>query len=385
MKTVCHFVRKSTQLRASFIQNQILKHINYSPSVILKYSSFIDDGGFADVDENKLKILNLQVNENLKEKLLYRSFKVISKKDAKNIKVFLSKQNANIIHFHYGTDAGIYYPFMKQNHIPSIVSFYGYDCSSFPRRLFGYGKHYLQNRIFKYVTKVLAMSKDMKNDLIKIGCPEEKIIVHYHGSDVNKFYNNRYYRNENNEIRFLIISGLVPKKGHMFLLKSFKKAYRKNHHIRLKIVGEGPLRKQISDFTREHNMNYIELAGKVIYGSKGHMKCLENADVFVHPSVTDVNGDKEGIPGAIVEAMAMGLPIISTYHAGIPYVIQHGETGLLAKEWDDDGLSNQIVRLAEDFEYRKYLGINGQRYAIENLDVKVKQKELENIYDSLLN
>ena len=72
---------------------------------------------------------------------------------------------------------------------------------------------------------------------------------------------------------------------------------------------------------------YVTWHGPTVYASEEHKKYLQNADVFVHPSVTDVNGDKEGIPGAIVEAMAAGLPVISTYHAGIPNIIKNNKTG----------------------------------------------------------
>ena len=106
--------------------------------------------------------------------------------------------------------------------------------------------------------------------------------------------------------------------------------------------------------------------------------------MFIHPSVTDRKGYKEGIPGAIVEAMAAGLPVISTYHAGIPYIIKNHETGLLIREWDYEDLVKSILELTENLQLRKTLGQNGQDYALKYLNLSIKESELEKIYDNLI-
>lgn len=382
---VAHFVRKSTQFRASFIQNQILNHSDYKPIGVFKYESNQADGGFAHFDQNAIKILNLWENTTRRSRFLYKYPKLISNSDVSAIQNFLRRHQAKILHFHYGTDAGLYYPFLQKNEFPSVVSFYGYDCSGFPKRLWGYGKQYLKKRVFPFVTKVLAMSPDMKKDLIEIGCPEEKIIVHYYGTDVRQFCIKRNEARTGKAIRFLIISALVPQKGHLFLLQAFEKAYQRNKRISLTIVGDGPLYDKIKEFVRNHRMSeYVDLPGKVVYASRKHLEYLQNADVFIHPSVTDVNGDKEGIPGAIVEAMAAGLPVISTYHAGIPYIIKNKVTGLLVHEWDMEALTRAILALSENVDKRKEIGLAGQEYALKNLDLLDKEKELEEIYSSLI-
>ena len=384
MKTVAHFIRKNTQLRSSFIQNQILNHIDYKPVIIFKYESNKNDGGFAEFNNNEIPVLNLWDERDIYSKALYKYTKLITNKDVKKINEFLEKHKVNILHFHYGTDAGIYFPFLKQTSIPSIVYFYGYDCSSFPKRFFGIGKNYLNKRVFPYISRIFAMSDDMKNDLISIGAPKEKIIVHYYGSDVKKF-NLKHVYNKKSIITFLIISGLEPKKGHLFLLKSFKEAYKQNKNIRLRIFGSGKLENEIKNFIKKNNMSeYVKYLGKLTYGSDQHLVELKNADVFIHPSVTDENGDKEGIPGAIVEAMAAGLPIISTYHAGIPYIIEDRITGFLVKEWDIQALTERILYLASNSDLRKEIGVNAKQYALSNLDLHMKEKELEQIYDDLM-
>jgi len=383
--TVAHFIRKHSQLNSSFIKNQVENHINFTPVVVYKLASHKISGGFADFDYNKLATAGLSDSDGLLAKLKFKILKLITKKDVEVIGNFVKQHEVKILHLHYGTDAGIFLPFLKKNKIPTVVSFYGYDCSGFPKEYGGYGKRFLQKRVFPYMTKVLAMSPDMKKDLIEIGCPEEKIIVHHHGNDVKQFKMDRDYSKMSETINFLIVSGLTPQKGHLFLLQSFAEAYKQNNRIRLTIVGAGPEKDKIINYIEENQLkSFVRFETSVVYLSEKHVEYLQNAHVFIHPSITDTNGDKEGIPGAIIEAMAAGLPVISTYHAGIPFIIENRKTGLLVNEFDYKSLSDAILELAGSEMLRKELGIAGQNYVLNELDLIKKEEELENIYLELI-
>ncbi len=382
-KVVAHFVRKSTQLKASFIHNQITFHTEYKPVVVNRYESRKDDGGFAQFPADNMPTLNLA--ENKKFDPNYRYFARLSRTDLNRVLHFLDDHKVSVLHFHYGSDACVYSDVMKVSGRPSVVSFYGYDASSFRTSFAGYGRRLLNTRLFPYVTRVLAMSPDMRNDLLLMGCPEDKIVVHYYGSDIERFFLSAERRQSSAQTTFLIISGLEPQKGHLFLLEAFKLAYLSNNRIRLRIVGTGSAERRIREFINRNAMNsYVSMNGKVGYASPQHLDELRRADVFIHPSVTPKNGDKEGIPGAILEAMAAGLPVISTFHAGIPYVIRDGLTGLLVKEWDTPALVESILQLASNTELRKKLGANGQNSVLTSLDLRKKEMELEEIYDGLI-
>lgn len=383
--TVLHLVRKNTQLKASFIQNQILNHINYSPYVIFYENRDNQlDGGFANPLPPSIPVLSIASNQNILGDISYKAFKRLGKASSNSLIQLVQQINPDIIHLHYATDAGIFLPLLKNIDIPKIVSVYGYEVSGFPLIYWGYGKFLLKNRTYKYAHKILAMSPDMEKDLMDTGCPKEKIIVHYYGSEVQRFKADHVYR-DNKAINFLIISGLTPQKGHLFLLEAFKNAFEKDKNIQLTIVGDGPEKGKILDFINENRMgNHVDVRPFVIYGSEEHKKYLFEADVFIHPSVTDTNGDKEGIPGAVVEAMAAGLPIISTFHAGIPYVVENNMSGLLVKEWDVDALTQAIRTIADDANLRVRLGTAAQLYAIANLDLMMLEKNLEHIYKQLI-
>lgn len=386
MPNVCHFLRKNSQLRSSFINNQIANHIDYEPYLVHRIKrDKLFDGGFGKFEKH-LKTLDFSIGETIIEKLLYAGPKVLSILQCNKIQKFIDENQIQIAHFHYGTDCGIFYPYTKKLTIPSVVSFYGYDCSSFPKILMGYGKKYLIDRVFKRVTKVLAMSPDMKKDLIITGCPEENIIVHYFGSDCKKYYHpNRQYADKE-MVKILNFCSLVPQKGQLFLLKSITEIVAKGvTNFCLKIVGDGELKKELKAYVHEHQLTrFVEFGGYIPYGGSEMVSGYHDADIFVHPSIVGPDGEKEGIPGAIVEAMSAGLPVLSTYHAGIPYIITNNETGILVKENDVEALSNSLIEMIKNTELRKTIGMAGQRYAMENLDLMKKEIELEKIYNQII-
>lgn len=386
MKVVAHFIRKSSQLKASFIQNQILNHIDYKPVIIYKYKSENKGEGFADFNNNSIPVLNLNESPNFISIIKYKLFKKITTKDVTKINDFLKNNNVDVLHFHYGTDAGIYEPFLKQNRIPSVVSFYGYDRYSFPKKYFGYGNIYLKSRVFKYINKVLCMTEEMKKSLIKIGCPEENTIVHYHGVPAKYFCNSSNIKiNNNGKITFFIHSYLDPVKGHIFILKSLKYLLERGFdNFEFRIAGIGYYKKVIEkEITRNKLNNYVKFIGKLNYASPEFSDELFTCDIYLHPSVK-TKKDEEGVPGAIVEAMFTKLPVISTFHGGIPYIIENNVTGLLVKEWDVKDLAEKILLLANSSELRKSIGENAQKYAVENLDLGKREKYLEKIYNDLI-
>jgi colanic acid/amylovoran biosynthesis glycosyltransferase len=384
---VLHLVRKNTQLKASFINNQITNHNEFEPLIAFRKSiNKKYDGGFGEIDLQKYKYLDLSQDETEWEKFYFKTIKHLSKRQVKNILEFIEQEKIDICHFHYGTDCGVYYPLSKHLRIPSVVSFYGYDAFSFPKRFLGYGKKYLYNRVFSQVSCVLAMSEEMKNDLLKIGCLEGKIVIHYHGVPSGIFSGLRKtYEQGNENFTLLNISCLDPVKGHIFIFKAIKNLIEKGFtNIKLKIIGHGYYESVLKKYIIENNLNkYVRFLGPLQYGSKEMISELKNADAFIHPSVI-TKDDKEGIPGALVEAMFAGLPVISTYHGGIPYVIEDNKTGLLVNEWDVDGLSMAIEKLMNNKNLREQFGKTGMKYAVENLDLNKKEKELEEIYQRLI-
>jgi len=365
---VLHLERKFTSPTEIFIADQI----NFQK----KYKNIVFTGQHL----NNLNI-TAEIFEYFDKSIF--SLKLITWKQHRFFKDVYEHQKPDIIHGHFLTDSSYFHPLTKKFNIPKVCSGYGYDVSKFPKNFGGLGKYYVK-RIFEEYDLVLAMSNDMAIDLSKLGCPEQKIKVHYHGINTRLFNVDRNY-SEKEVFNLLTIASLVTKKGHITVLKAL--TMLKKMHPRLNviytIVGKGPLLESLKKFVYENNLtNNVLFKGHVKHGEE-FLELLRNADIFIHPSITGSNGDKEGIPGTIVQAMASGLPVLSTYHAGIPEIINSGVNGLLIKEKDSLTLAEYLYELCSNSRQRQYLGMNAANMAINELDVRIKTKMLIRIYDEL--
>jgi colanic acid/amylovoran biosynthesis glycosyltransferase len=294
------------------------------------------------------------------------------------------RSEAQLLHYHFLTDARFLIGLARKTGLPAVASAYGYDISGFPARWKGLGKRYLRP-IFEELDCFLAMSEDMKRDLIANGCPDDKIRVHYYGSDTRRFrFPRREYR-KTGPLRVLCCGRLEPRKAQDMVLRALRIIERKSRiPFKVVIVGEGAMRDRLERMVASYDWeDRVTLTGHVPYTSDALVCHFHDADIFALPSVT-VNGLKEGIPGVVVEAMASGLPIVSSYHAGIPAVISSGEDGLLVDEGDVQGLAEMLERLLTDAALREQLGRSAARRSAGELDLQERTVMLERIYDSLL-
>ena len=380
MPAVTHLVRNFLPPMTSFIRNQIMHHVRYEPSVIftMKNESPL-------YQEISSKYPVYSPIGSASGQWICDHMLMFTPGDRKRLLGWLSEFKPDVIHIHYGVEAVLFAPLLESLNIPALVSFYGHDCTAFPSRALGLGGYLLRKKVFgnPAVKVITAMSPDMKKDLLALGCPEEKIRVHYHGIDTERFNKPREYRGQA-EITFVMISMLDPKKGHDVLVEAFAGAIAETSvPIRLKIYGKGELEQQLRLQIAKTGTDRIQFYGPLQFGTEEHVSALISADVFIHPSRRPASGEKEGIPGAVVEAMAAGLPVITTLHAGIPYVVKNGETGLLVGENSVDELKAAIISLAENAGLRKKIGQAARNFTIEKLDVRTKEAELEKLYDDI--
>jgi len=385
-KFVAHFVREYIRPTETFIVNQIntlKRNNNFEPILFCK--KIRDNHNFSEED---FTIIDLNksgssIKENL-GKLSYKYFRYLDNVSLEKAIREIKTREVKILHFHYLVDARFYIKVMRRSGLPSVVSVYGYDVSEFTQRYFGLGIHYLKP-ILDETDYILAMSNDMKNDLVKIGCQESKIIVHYHGINVKRFTNKNKSYAHKGHINILFCGQLTYKKAPLLILKALKIIEEKqmiNIPIKLTFIGDGPLRNALQAKIKEYNLeSKVNLLGHVLHDSEILLEEYRKADIFVLPSMVAKN-DKEGIPGTLIEAMASGLPVISTYHAGIPEIIKSGENGLLIEEGDFFDLAIKICELVKDTELRKRLGLNSMKKT-EELTLEIKTRELEEIYTSM--
>jgi colanic acid/amylovoran biosynthesis glycosyltransferase len=216
--------------------------------------------------------------------------------------------------------------------------------SSFPRRWGGLSRHLLRG-LFRDGDLMLVLSEDMGRDLVELGCPKAKVKVQHLGIDVSSFaFRSPRAAATGEPAKFVAVGRMVEKKGFVPLIEAFARAHREQP-MRLTIAGDGPQRAQIDELVDRHGLaDAVELLGPRPHAEISRV--MAAADLFVLPSVTAAEGDKEGTPTVLMEAMATGLPVVSTHHAGIPEVVHDGEHGLLVPERDIDALARALVTAA---------------------------------------
>ena len=191
----------------------------------------------------------------------------------------------------------------------------------------------------------LAVNEPFARMLIEAGAPPERVETHHLGVPVARYPFSP--RRIGQSIRLLCVCRMVEKKGLSVALEALKHLSREHPKIdwKFEIGGDGPLesalRRQVVETGIQDRVHFL--------GPLSHAETLTRiaeADCFLLPSITAADGDQEGIPVTLMEAMALGTPVCTTRHSGIPELVKHGETGLLSKERDAEALSANIRALA---------------------------------------
>lgn len=273
--------------------------------------------------------------------VLFRFKHYYNLNDIKDLASFFKEENVVAIHAHQGKHAIDILPIAKQYKIPLIVHFRGRDSSAQTEKRFKANtKRYVDLVKYGY-GYYFAVCHFLAGELKKLGFPEDKIHVLYGGLDLNLYPFFERTLPQEGEIRIMSVARLVEKKGFITLLKAFQRIHHKHPRTTLHIIGTGKDEEKIRSFIKKLHLNdSVFLRGAM--DSKQISKELRNSHLFCLASETGEDGDVEGIPNALKEAMASGLPVISTFHAGIPELIEHKKTGYLAPEKDDLELAEGI-------------------------------------------
>jgi glycosyltransferase involved in cell wall biosynthesis len=313
-------------------------------------------------------------------KLLSRNPR-ISQRQKKYFTSIFSKNNIRLIHAHFGPSGIEILLLAKRMGIPLLVSFHGYD-GSILLNFQDYIKNL--NKLFE-LAHIIVPSHYMLNELEKkVGIPNNYSIINY-GIPLKKFklikrtaIKKKFERSE--KITFLQVSNFVEKKGHFYTVSAFRDFLNLYENAELVLGGDGDLKYKI-----ENLVNKLGISNKVIFkGRVNHdqvTELMENADVFLHHSVTSKAGDKEGIPNALMEAMATGLPCISTEHAGIPELIKDGVNGFLIKERDVNGYVQKMIDLLKQ---ESNISAEARKTIERNFNLEIQVNHLKKIYVELI-
>jgi len=228
-------------------------------------------------------------------------------------------------------------------------------------------------RRYQAATGVITMNAISRQRLLELGLHPDKVHVVHYGVAVAAIAPQHA---ATQFVRCLAVGRMVAKKAPLLTLNAFRLAAAQDPQLRLDYVGEGALFSTARDFIRVMNLqDKVTLHGG--QSSEIVQQLMMRADIFLQHSVTDPEtGDEEGLPVAILEAMAAGLPVVSTRHAGIPEEVLDSSTGFLVSEGDSQGMSEKIVELAGNPNLRQQMGQAGWQRAKENFSVEKERTEL---------
>lgn len=295
---------------------------------------------------------------------------------------FLSKKRYDILYCHFGPNGlkGVLLKKLGLTKAKIVTSFHGYDITKY---LQDYEKNPYKN-LFDIGDLFLPISENWQNKLIDLGCDEQKIIVHRMGVDCNKFSLTPRYPSADGQVRIVTIARLVEKKGVEYGIRAIAKLAKANQSIEYNIIGDGPLTSHLQEIIKKLG---VESTVKLLGWKEQDevIEILNNSHILLAPSVTSQDGDQEGIPVVLMEAMAMGLPVISTQHSGIPELVQDAVTGFLAPERDVDVLADKLNYLIEHPELWLKMGQAGRRHIEEYYNIHKLNQQLVNIFQKLLN
>jgi colanic acid/amylovoran biosynthesis glycosyltransferase len=291
----------------------------------------------------------------------------------------LTGNNAHVLHIFFGHIAVHLLPLVRAWRQPSIVSFHGADVLVDMEKP-AYRKK--TKEVLDAVRRVFVRSESLRRAVVDLGCAENKIDIVRTGIPLEEFpFQDRKFPVDG-EWRFVQACRLVGKKGLATTLHAFTHFLTRYPDAKLTIAGEGPMLRELQELTRKLRIDTrVALPGFV--SQEKLREIFYRSHIFLHPSETGWDGNQEGIPNSMLEAMASGLPAFATNHGGIPEAIDNGVSGILVQERDHSALALALLATVQDPDLLSRLARNGANVVRNKFDQQKQVRRLEEIYLTL--
>jgi glycosyltransferase involved in cell wall biosynthesis len=300
----------------------------------------------------------------------------ISTAELNDLLSVLTEARAHVLHIYFGHIAVHLLPLIQAWKNPSIVSFHGADVMVDMNK-----PAYRQatSQMLEAVKLVLVRSESLRRALVDLGGNPEKIEVHRTGIPLDEFPFRERTVPQNGEWRLVQAGRLIEKKGLPITFRAFSNFLTQYPNATLTVAGEGPLLAELQQLARELGVgDRVSFTG--IVSQEQLREIYYRSHIFVHPSQTGRDGNQEGIPNSMLEAMATGLPVFATEHGGIPEAIANGVSGLLVAERDVDALAQALLHATHNSDFLSQLARHGAEAVRKNFDLQQQSRRLEEIY-----
>jgi len=233
--------------------------------------------------------------------------------------------------------------------------------------------------------RFVACSEFVKRSAVgRLGYRPESIQVIYNGIDLGSFREDdsgkvislrRELGLDHGEAILVNVGRLIPQKGQRYLIMAMPKVLDEQPSCKLLLVGEGPMENELQDLAHDLGV------GEAIWFLRTRHDVpaiLQLSDLFVLPSLS------EGMPVALLEAMAMRKPCIASNITSIPEVVEDGRSGVLVEPQRPDQLANAVLSLIDDPERRQAMRVRGRQIVKEKFSINVNIRLLENLYERVV-
>jgi glycosyltransferase involved in cell wall biosynthesis len=290
----------------------------------------------------------------------------------------------DLIHAHAAVPSGYAALKLKRKYnLPLVCSLRGSDINVYPRR--NKLAMHLTKEVISGADQLVSVSNALRTAAADIATPKREIRVVYNGCDTGIFFADEYrglqirqtLRISTNDKVLIFVGSLSKNKGVYELIASFEELFSMYDDIHLLMVGEGPEHDNLSELIAAKGMtDRAHLVGK---RSPAEIpEYLSASDFFVLPTYY------EGLPNAVLEAMACGLPVIATCVGGIPEAVKDGRNGILIKRFDRASLTGAVKCLYEDKDLAKLMGSSSRMDIERSFSWKRNSEQLIGIYRGLI-
>ncbi len=229
----------------------------------------------------------------------------------------------------------------------------------------------------------MPVSRSLQDILQSMGCPSEQIHIVRSAIDCRQFNFRPRMPCPDRPAELISVARLVEMKGIEYAIRAVAQLHQQGVPVRYQVIGYGPLFEALQTLVQQLGLqSHVQLHGAMAHDEL--VRQLDQADIFVAPSVTAANGEKEGIPNAVKEAMAQGMPVVATRHSGIPELVEDGVSGYLVEERDVEGLAGKIKLLLDQPRSWPDMGRAGRKHIEQEYDLPVVQERLLACYTAVL-
>jgi colanic acid/amylovoran biosynthesis glycosyltransferase len=290
--------------------------------------------------------------------------------------------DARAVVCHFGPQATQGLPIALAIDRPAVTIFHGYDISRLLR-----DKRWVERyrAVAALGMHALCISEAGRERLRSIGWPAPQVHVVRLGVDSTRFAfippSKRW--SARGPRRILMVARLVEKKGVHVALDAMQKLRERGLDLELRVIGDGPERERLESILADTGLTNVRLLGALTHEQTRQE--FSDADLYIQPSITASTGDQEGIPVSLMEAQASGIPVVSTWHSGIPELVLDGNTGWLTDEGDADGLANAVERLSQNPEQAEQFAHAGRAHVRREFDRDTQTGRFATYLDALIN